>query len=70
MLDLTKQQLQQIESADMRFLRSVEGYRRIDKKRNADIKQELNIFNLGEKNKQYQQNYFEHILRMITSPIP
>jgi hypothetical protein len=38
----TKQQLQQIE---MRFLRSVAGYRRRDKKRNTDIRQNLKIFN-------------------------
>jgi hypothetical protein len=44
----------------------VAGYRRTDKKRNISIRQELNIFNLGEKVKEYQQNYLEHILRMTT----
>jgi hypothetical protein len=63
---LTKQQLQQTESSEMRFLRSVAGYRRMDKERNTDIKQELNIFNLGEKVKEYQWNYLEYILRMPT----
>jgi hypothetical protein len=48
----------------VRFLRSVAGYRRIDKKRNTDIRQNLKIFNGGEKKKEYQQNYFEHILRL------
>jgi hypothetical protein len=38
----------------------------MDKKRNIDIRQELNIFNLGEKVKEYQHNYKEHILRMPT----
>jgi hypothetical protein len=46
---LTKQQLQQIESSEMRFLRSVAGYRRGNKKRNTDIRQHLNIFNPAEK---------------------
>jgi hypothetical protein len=32
----------------MRFLRPVAGYRRMDKRRNTDIRQELNISNLGE----------------------
>jgi hypothetical protein len=59
MPDLSKQQLQQIESSEMRFLRSVAGYRIMDKKRNIDIRQKLNIFNLGEKVKENQWNYFE-----------
>jgi hypothetical protein len=46
---LTKQQLQETEYSEMRFLRSVAGYRRIDKKRNTDIRQNLKIFSLGEK---------------------
>jgi hypothetical protein len=62
----TKQQLQQIESPEMRSVRSVAGYRRTDKKGNTDSRQNLKIFNLGEKIKEYHQNYFEHILRMPT----
>jgi hypothetical protein len=70
MLNLTKQQLQQTESSEMRFLRSVSGYRRMDKKRNIDIRQELKKYSLGEKVKEYQWNYLEHILRMPTYQIP
>jgi hypothetical protein len=44
-----KQQIQQIESSEMRFLRSVAGYRGTDNKRNTDIRQNLKIFSLGEK---------------------
>jgi hypothetical protein len=56
----------------MRFLRSVTGYRRIDKKRNSDIRQDLNIyiFSLGLKIKEYQQNCLEHVSRMPNYPIP
>jgi hypothetical protein len=50
----------------MRFLRSVTGYRRMDKKINTGIRQNLKIFNLGQKIREYQQTYFEHILRMPT----
>jgi hypothetical protein len=67
---LTEQQLQQTESSEMRFLGSVAGYRRTDKKRNTDIIQNLKIFSLEEKIREYQQNYFEHILRMSTYRIP
>jgi hypothetical protein len=44
----------------------VASYRRIDKKINKNLK----IFNLGQKIKEYQQNYFKHILRMPTNRIP
>jgi hypothetical protein len=54
----------------MRFLRPVAGCRRTDEKRNTDIRQNLKIFNLGQKIREYQQNYFEHILRMPTYRIP
>jgi hypothetical protein len=63
---VTKQQLQQIESSEMRFLRSVAGYRKTDTKRNTDIRQNLKIFSLGQKIREYQQNYLEHILRIPT----
>jgi hypothetical protein len=42
----------------------VAGCRRIYKKRKTDIRQGTNVFNLGVKIKEYQQNYFKHILRM------
>jgi hypothetical protein len=37
---------------------------------NTDIRQKPKIINLGENVKEYQQNYFEHILRMPTYRIP
>jgi hypothetical protein len=46
--DISKQ-LQQIEFSEKRFLRSVKGYRKIDKNINIDIRQDLKIFFLGEK---------------------
>jgi hypothetical protein len=54
----------------MRFLRLVAAHRGIDKKRNTDVRQNLKVFNLGEKIKEYQQNYFENILRMPIYGIP
>jgi hypothetical protein len=68
---VTKQHRQQIESSEMWFLRSVAGCRRTDEKRNTEIRQNLKkIFNLGEKIRECQQNYFERILRMPTYRIP
>jgi hypothetical protein len=50
----------------MRFLRQVAGYRIREKNRNIDITQEINIFSLGERKKEYQWNYLGHILRTPT----
>jgi hypothetical protein len=44
----------------------VAGCRRIDKKRNTDIVQDLKYSVLQRKINQYQLNYFKHILRMRT----
>jgi hypothetical protein len=38
-----------IESAEMKFLRSVAGYTLLDQKRSTDIRSELKIFNLTER---------------------
>jgi hypothetical protein len=54
----------------MGFLTSLACYRRTDKKINTDIRQNLKIFNLRQKIREYQQNYFEHILRMPTYRMP
>jgi hypothetical protein len=56
--------------SEMRFLRLVAGCRRRDKKRSIDIRQNLKIFNLGEKIKDYQHSYFKHILRLPSYQIP
>jgi hypothetical protein len=53
----------------MRFLRSVSGYKRIDKKRNRNITKEINVFNL-EEIKEYNRNYLQCILRIVSYRIP
>jgi hypothetical protein len=49
----------------MRFLRSIAGYRRVNERKSINIIEELNIFSLGEKVKEYHQNCLEHILRIV-----
>jgi hypothetical protein len=51
-----KKQLEQTEAAELGFLRPVGGYHRIHQSRNADIVQELNVFDLCEKINECQQN--------------
>jgi hypothetical protein len=53
----------------MRLLRSVVGYRRIYRKC-ISIRQELIILNIGEKEKEYQQNHLKYISRIPTNQIP
>jgi hypothetical protein len=48
----------------------VAGYRRTDKKRNADIRQYLKIFNLGKKITEYQQKYSETYPKNANLPHP
>jgi hypothetical protein len=55
-----------IESAEMKFLRSVAGYTLLDQKRSTDIRSELKIFNLTERTEKQTETWHEHILRMTT----
>jgi hypothetical protein len=53
----------------MTFLMSVAGYRRTDTK-TYRYQTKFKIFSLGERITEYQQNYFENILRVPTYRIP
>jgi hypothetical protein len=59
-----------IESAEMKFLRSVAVYTLLDQKRSTDISSELKIFNLTERIEKKKENCHEHILRMTTDRLP
>jgi hypothetical protein len=55
-----------IESAEIKFLRSVARYNLLDQKHSTDIRSELNIFNLTNRIEKQKENCHEHILRMTT----
>ena len=59
-----------IQSAEMRFLRSVAGYRLTDRKRNIEIREELNVGELNEKIKTYRDKWKTHLGRMNQNRIP
>lgn len=59
-----------IQSAEMRFLRSVKGYSLKDKIRNEEIRQKLNIFSVNERIFQNRINWKNHVLRMDNNRIP
>jgi hypothetical protein len=54
----------------MRFLRSVTGYTRLDKIRNEDIRQELEISGIQDVRLKYKQNWINHLERMDNTRLP
>jgi hypothetical protein len=59
-----------LEAAEMRFLRSVTGYTRLDKIRNEDIRQELEISGIQDVRLQYKRNWINHLDRMDNTRLP
>jgi hypothetical protein len=65
---LTKK-LQQTKVTETRFFSTERGYRRIGRRRNKIIRQELNIFDIRN-NYECRRNYYEHISTMPIDRIP
>ena len=53
-----------LEAAEMRFLRSVTGYTRLDKIRSEDIRKELEISGIKDVRLIHKQNWINHLERM------
>ena len=61
----TKRDLTRLEAAaEMRFLRSVKGYTRLDKIRNEVIRKEPEISGIEDVKSIYKQNWINHLERM------
>jgi hypothetical protein len=58
-----------ITAIEMKFLRTA-GHRKLDKKRNTEILQELKINSVLEHTDQYRNNWKQHVQRMDRSRIP
>ncbi|KDR12736.1 hypothetical protein L798_12533 [Zootermopsis nevadensis] len=67
---LTKLQKQRIEVAEMKFVRSIAGYKRTSHIRNEDIRRKLGTFNLLDTICEHQRNCLMHIERMEANRIP
>ena len=59
----TKRDMTRLQAAEMRFLRSVTGYTRLDKIRSEDIRQELEISAIQDLRLKYKQNWINHLER-------
>lgn len=66
---LNKDQERRIEAGEMKFLRYVAGYTLFDRRKNEDIRKELNMQSIIQIIKTKQQNWKEHIQRMPTTRI-
>jgi hypothetical protein len=49
-----------IQSAEMRFLRSVEGCYRMDRMRSEEIKEDLDIFSICDNIESYRESWIKH----------
>ena len=58
------------EAAEMRFLRSVTGYTRLDKIRSEVIRKELEISGIQDVRIEYKENWINHLERMDNTRLP
>ena len=66
----TKRDMTRLEAAEMRFLRSVTGYIRLDKIRSEVIRKELDISRIQDVILKYKQNWINHLERMDNTRLP
>jgi len=59
-----------LEAADMRSLRSVTGYTRLDKIRSEVIRKELEISGIQDVRLKYKQNWINRLKRMDNTRLP
>jgi len=57
-------------AVEMRFLRSVMGYTRLDKIRSEIIRKELEIPGIQDVRTKYKQNWINHLERMDNDSLP
>ena len=66
----TKRDMTRLEAAEMRFLRSVKGYTRLDKIRSEIIRKELEICGIQDLRSKHKQNWINHLERMDNTRLP
>ena len=66
----TKRDTTGLEAAEMRFVRSVTGYTRLDKIRNEVVRKELKISGIQDVRLKYKQNWINHLERMDNTRLP
>ena len=59
-----------LEAAEMRFLRSVTGFTRLDKIRSEVVRKEPEISGIQDVRLKYKQNWINHLERMDNTRLP
>jgi hypothetical protein len=67
---LNERDKQCLEVAQMRFLRPLLVYTKLDRQRNVDIRERLKVQNIVEEILTYQKNFKEHVERMQDGVLP
>jgi len=66
----TTRDMTRLEAAEMRFLRSVKGYTRLDKIRSEVIRRELEIYGIQDVRSKHNQNRINHLERKENTRLP
>jgi len=66
----TERDMTGLEAAEMRFLRSLTGYTRLDKIRSEVIRKELEISGIQDVTLKYKQNWINHLERKDNTRMP
>ena len=66
----TTRDMTRLEAAEMRFLRSVKGYTRLDKIRREVLSKELEISGIQDVGSKHKQKWFNHLERMDNTRLP
>jgi len=66
----TKRDRTRLEAAEMRFLRSVKGYTKLDKIRSEIIRKELEVPGIQAVRTKYKQNWINRLERMDNNRLP
>jgi len=66
----TKRDMTRIGAAEMRCLRSVTGYTRLDKIRSEVIRKELEISGIQDVRLKYKKNWINHLERIDNTRLP
>ena len=66
----TKRDMTRLEAEELRFMRSVAVYTRLDEIRNEVIRKELETSGIQDLKLKYKQNWINHLERMDNSRLP
>lgn len=67
---LKKKDMNRIKATEMKFFRRTAGYTLLDRKRNEEILEQLEVESVEEKISRYKFNWLDHVRRMENSRIP